>query len=181
MLLEDQFGVGDVVHLGDTGGPIAIGTVEKVTLRTTTLRDLSGTLWHVPNGTILAVGNKSQLWSRAVLDIGVTYGADVDDACRVIKETADALWHDPTFADAISEEPEVLGVEGFSPDGVTIRLTVKTFPASQFRVERELRARLKRALEEAGLEMPLPQRTVWLRSTPPGLADVEPVPEPVQP
>jgi small conductance mechanosensitive channel len=159
MLLEDQFGVGDIVDVGE-----AVGTVEKVTLRVTTVRDITGTLWHVPNGEILRVGNKSQLWSRAVLDVAVAYDADVETACTVIKQTADGLWRDEAFADAVKEEPEVLGVENFAPDGVTIRLTIKTVPAAQYRVERELRSRMKRALEEAGIEIPLPQRTVWLRT-----------------
>jgi small conductance mechanosensitive channel len=172
MLIEDQFGVGDVVDLGE-----AVGTVEKVTLRVTTVRDISGTLWHVPNGEILRVGNKSQLWSRALLDVSVAYGADVEEACTVIKATADDLWRDPEWRAAIKEEPDVLGVETFTPDGVTIRLTVKTEPATQFRVERELRARLKAALEGAGIEMPHPQRTVWLRTGAEGLArEGEPAP-----
>lgn len=159
MLVEDQYGVGDTVDLGD-----AVGTVERVTLRITTVRDISGTLWHVPNGEILRVGNKSQLWSRALLDIAVAYGTDVDHATDVIKATADDLWRDPEFAGVIKEEPDVLGVENFSPDGVTIRLTIKTEPAAQFRVERALRARLKVAFEEAGIEIPFPQRTIWLRT-----------------
>lgn len=159
MLLEDQFGVGDVVDVGE-----ASGAVEKVTLRTTTVRDISGTLWHVPNGQILRVGNKSQLWARALLDIAVAYGSDVDEACEVIKRTADELWRDPAYAPVVKEEPEVLGVESFAADGVTLRMTIKTEPAAQFRVERELRSRIKRALEEAGIEIPLPQRTVWLRT-----------------
>jgi small conductance mechanosensitive channel len=174
MLLEDQFGVGDVVDIGE-----ASGTVEKVTLRITTVRDINGTLWHVPNGEILRVGNKSQLWSRALLDISVAYGTDVERASAVIKETADALWRDETFAGLVMEEPEVLGLERFDPDGVTIRLTVKTVPAEQFRVERELRARLKAALESSGIEIPFPQRTVWLRTgAEDGGREENPVPAP---
>lgn len=177
MLLEDQFGVGDTVDIGE-----AVGTVEKVTLRITTVRDINGTLWHVPNGEILRVGNKSQLWSRAVLDIAVAYDADVDEALAVIKQAADGVWRDDAFAPFITEEPEMLGVERFDPDGITVRLTVKTEPAEQYRVERELRVRIKRALEDAGLEIPLPQRTVWLRSdSNVGDAGGAPVPEPVGP
>lgn len=161
MLLEDQFGVGDVIDVGD-----AVGTVERVTLRTTTLRDINGTLWHVPNGEILRVGNKSQLWARALLDIGVGYGADLGAAERVIKETADAMWRDPDWSGEIEDEPEVLGVQDLAADAVTIRLSVKTEPAAQFQVERELRLRLKDALDVAGIEIPFPQRTVWLRQEP---------------
>jgi moderate conductance mechanosensitive channel len=159
MLLEDQFGVGDVVDVGE-----AVGTVDRVTLRTTTVLDINGTLWHVPNGQILRVGNRSQLWSRSILDVAVAYGSDVDAACDVIKRTADELWHDPAYAADVKEEPEVLGVENFAADGITLRMTIKTEPTAQFPIERELRSRIKRALEEAGIEIPLPQRTVWLRT-----------------
>ena len=161
MLLEDQFGVGDVIDVGE-----AAGTVERVTLRTTTLRDINGTLWHVPNGEILRVGNKSQLWARALLDIGVGYGADITAAEGVIKETADAMWHDPDWSSDIEEEPQVLGVQDLAADAVTIRLIVKTEPAAQFQVERELRLRIKDALDAAGIEIPFPQRTVWLHMEP---------------
>ncbi len=158
MLLEDQYGVGDVIDVGD-----AVGTVERVTLRTTTLRDINGTLWHVSNGEIVRVGNKSQLWARALLDIGVGYGADLTEAERVIKETADSMWQDADWSHQIEAEPEVLGVQDLAADAVTIRLSVKTEPAAQFQVERELRLRIKDALDTAGIEIPFPQRTIWLR------------------
>jgi moderate conductance mechanosensitive channel len=158
LLLEDQLGVGDIADLGD-----AVGTVEKVTLRTTTVRSLEGTLWHVPNGEILRVGNLSQNWSRALVDVDVAYGADLAQASAVIQAAADALWEDPEFRPFLVEEPEVMGVEHLAADGVTIRLGVKTEPAAQFKVQRALRARIKGALDDAGLEIPFPQRTVWFR------------------
>lgn len=159
MLLEDQFGVGDVVNVGEV-----TGTVEKVSLRVTTIRDVNGTVWHVPNSEIHRVGNLSQLWSRAVLDVEVAYDTDLRRAEGVIQRVADDLWHDAEFtAGDILEPPEVWGIQNLGADGIAIRLVVKTDPAEQWVVGRELRLRIKEAFDEAGIEIPFPQRTVWLR------------------
>ncbi len=144
--MEDQIGVGDVVDVG-----FATGTVEDVSLRTTRLRDVEGVVWYVPNGGIARVGNQSQQWSRAVLDIPVSYGADIDAAERVIAETALALAQDNGWTQRIIAPPEVWGVESFTLDTVTIRLVVKTAPHEQWRVARELRSRIKLALDAAGI------------------------------
>ena len=160
MLLEDQFGVGDVIDCGE-----ASGVVEGVSLRTTRLRDVEGTVWHVPNGQIVRVGNKSQEWSRALLDVEVAYDTDVPAAITLIKQVADEVWHDEELASSILDEPEVWGVERLGPDGIAIRLVVRTRPADQWKVLRELRQRLKSALDGAGMETAIP-RTVWVR--PPG-------------
>ncbi|MDP1818679.1 MAG: mechanosensitive ion channel family protein [Acidimicrobiales bacterium] len=157
ILVEDQYGVGDIIDAGE-----ATGTVEAVSLRTTRLRDVSGTVWHVPNGQILRVGNMSQQWARALLDVAVTYGSNIPEAERVIKRVADEVWQDRTWAGQILEEPEVWGVEDLGPDGVTIRLVVKTQPSRQFTVMRALRARIKAALDEAGIDMPHTQRNLVL-------------------
>jgi len=146
MLLEDQYGVGDVVDVGE-----ATGTVEGVSLRTTRLRDAEGTVWHVPNGEIRRVGNKSQQWARALLDVAVAYDADLPRAQQLIKATADDLWHDPEFHDVILEEPELWGVESVNAEQLLVRLAVKTQPLEQWRVSRELRTRLKDALDAAGI------------------------------
>lgn len=159
MLFEDQYGVGDVVDVGE-----AAGTVEKFSLRTTTLRDVNGTVWHIPNSEIRRVGNKSQVWSRAVLDIDVAYDTDIRRAEGIIQRVADELWRDSEFTDGdIIDPPEVWGVERLGADGISIRLVVKTDPAEQWVVGRELRLRIKEALDDAGVEIPFPQRTVWLR------------------
>jgi len=159
MLVEDQFGVGDVVDLGEV-----TGTVEDVTLRVTTLRDVNGAVWHVPNSEVRRVVNKSQLWSRAVVDVDVAYDTDLRKAEGVIQRVADKLWQDHDFDGGdIIDPPEVWGVEQLGADGVTIRLVVKTDPAEQWAIARELRLRIKEALDEAGIELPFPQRTVWLR------------------
>jgi small conductance mechanosensitive channel len=148
MIAEDQFGVGDVVDVGE-----ASGSVEGVSLRTTRIRDVEGTLWHVPNGQILRVGNKSQQWSRALLDIQVAYDADLDEARRIIKQVADEVAHDAVLGPSILEPPEVWGVEGFGPTGVAIRLVVKTRPSDQWKVLRELRARIKAGLDRADVHL----------------------------
>ena len=159
ILIEDQFGVGDVVDVGDTSG-----TIEKVSLRTTTLRDVSGTVWTVPNGEIRRTANHSQLWSRAILDIGVSYDTDIDHASEIMKAVADELWHENDPDLTILEEPSVWGVQELGNDAVVIRLVVKTDPSEQWAVGRVLRARIKKAFDEASVEIPFPQRTVWIRN-----------------
>ena len=159
ILIEDQFGVGDVVDLGECEG-----TVESLGLRSTRLRDVYGVMWHVPNGEILRVANKSQLWARALLDIEVAYEADLRHAQEVIRTVAHGMWEDPEWGnDQIADEPEVWGVQNLGADGVTIRVVMKTEPAKQWGVEREFRLRVKEALEREGIEIPYPQRTVWIR------------------
>ncbi len=158
MLIEDQYGVGDIIDAGE-----ATGTVEAVSLRTTRLRDVNGTVWHIPNGVIARVGNMSQQWARALLDVSLDVATDVDHAEGVIKRVADSLWHDPAWAGDVLEEPEVWGVERLGPDAIVIRLVVKTKPAEQFNVMRELRGRLSEAFVGEGIELPLAQRTVWVQ------------------
>ncbi|MCW3013681.1 MAG: Potassium efflux system KefA protein / Small-conductance mechanosensitive channel, partial [Solirubrobacterales bacterium] len=157
ILVEDQFGVGDIIELDAD----AQGTVEMVSLRTTRLRAVDGTVWHVPNGQIAKVGNKSQLWSRSLLDVNVAYNTDIELAKEVIKSAADAVWKEH---DSVLEEPDIWGVEALDASGVTIRLVVKTTPAEQWRVSRVLRERIKGAFDEAGIEIPFPQQTVWHRA-----------------
>jgi len=128
-----------------------------VSLRTTRVRGVDGTLWHVPNGSIARVGNKSQEWSRALLDVEVAYGVDLEHAQRVIKQSADALWKHPDFAESIIEEPEVWGVEKLGTTGVAIRLVVKTRPKDQWKVLRALRERITQAFIDAGIATPTAQ------------------------
>ncbi|GGN12941.1 mechanosensitive ion channel protein MscS [Lentzea pudingi] len=145
MLLEDQYGVGDVVDLGP-----ATGTVEAVALRTTTIRDTGGTVWYVRNGEILRVGNSSQGFAVAVVDLPLSYGANLAEATQVLDRTVrEVADKDPLKAD-ITAKPEVLGVEKFTPEGITLRVTAKTRPGRQWAVQRNLRAQLMPALEEAG-------------------------------
>jgi small conductance mechanosensitive channel len=149
MLLEDQYGVGDVVDSG-----VATGTVEGVSLRTTRIRDADGVVWHVPNGVITRLGNKSQVWSRALVDVAISYQADVPAAVEVIREAAREVARDPAFAPVVLAEPTVLGVESMTGGAVVVRVTVRTRAQEQFGVERALRARIKAALDTAGIPAP---------------------------
>lgn len=162
MLIEDQYAVGDVVDVGD-----AVGTVEKVSLRTTRLRDVNGTVWHFPNGEIRRVGNMSQEWSRALLDIAVGYGADIDEASAIIKTVADGMADEPAYRRQFLAPPEVWGVENVAADGVVIRLVIKTKPGQQWGIARELRRRVKLAFDAAGIEIPFPQTGIWVRQDEP--------------
>ena len=161
MILEDQYGVGDAIDAGE-----ASGIVEAVSLRTTRLRSVDGTVWHIRNGEIIRIGNMSQGWSRALLDVSVAYDTDTDLATRTIKAVADSVWQDPVLGLVVLEEPEVWGVENLGVDGIAIRLVVKTAPLEQWTVARELRKRIKAAFAENGIEIPLPQRSLWLRTSP---------------
>jgi small conductance mechanosensitive channel len=171
MLIEDQYGVGDIVNLGD-----ATGIVEEISLRTTRLRDIEGTVWTVPNGEIRRVANKSYSWARAVLDITVAYDTDLDHAERVIKEAADTLWRDPLPTATLLEEPEIWGLQDFGDNAIAIRLVVKTEPGEQWAASREIRRRIKDAFDREGIVIPFPQRVVWSGEAParePGPAEPE--------
>jgi small conductance mechanosensitive channel len=158
MMVEDQYGVGDAVDLGE-----AIGTVEAVGLRVTRVRDVDGTVWYVRNGEILRVGNQSQNWARTVLDISVSYSEDLTRVREVLTEVAHSLWDDEDYRDIIIEEPEVWGVQNLGPEAVVVRVTLKTAPMEQWNVAREMRERIKARFDHEGIVMPLPQRVVWQR------------------
>lgn len=158
MLLEDQYGVGDVVDVGD-----ASGVVEAITLRVTRLRSVDGTVWHVPNGEIRRVGNMSQLWSVALLDVDIAYDADVEQAAAIMTDSANRVVAREEFAAFIIDPPEFVGLEALGADGLRLRLRVKTQPGQQWALQRALRTEVKRAFDDAGIEIPFPQRTVWLR------------------
>ena len=145
MMLEDQYGVGDVVDIGP-----ATGTVESVGLRITTIRDVKGTVWYVRNGEVTRVGNSSQGYAIALIDVPLSYSADVERATAVLTEAAHtAAATEPLSVDLL-EEPEVLGVEKVTPESIELRLTVKVRPGRQWAVQRQLRAACLTALEEAG-------------------------------
>ena len=146
MLVEDQYGVGDVITVGG-----ATGTVETVTLRITRLRDVNGIVWHVRNGTIEQVGNESQGWARAVIDFPVPYAADLTTIRTVLASTADTMWEEPLWRTVMIEKPEVWGAQEVTTSTITMRVVVKTAPLRQWEVEREMRARVKAALDAAGI------------------------------
>jgi len=167
MLLEDQYGVGDAVDVGE-----ASGVVETVGLRITSIRDSRGVLWHVRNGEIVRVGNKSQGWALGVLDVPVGF-ARVDEATRVLQEAGAAFAEDPEWAGDLIDPPTVLGVERVTVDGAVLRVTVKTTNEAQARVGRELRTRLTAALGDAGVMDAMTAGRVYIR---PGAEDDPPAP-----
>ncbi len=166
MLAEDQYGIGDVVDLGE-----AVGVVEGISLRTTILRSLDGTVWHVPNGVVQRVGNLSQLWSVAVLDVDVAYQTDLVRARELLHRAADEVCEREEFAPHVIEAPTVLGVERLGADGITLRLTVKVEPGTQWSLQRAMREHVKDVFDGAAIEIPFPQRTVWMRVEPDAPAD----------
>jgi len=147
IVAEDQFGVGDTIDLGNG----AKGVVERVTLRSTHLRDSEGTMWHVSNGQITRVANKSQEWARALIDVVLPYSADIDAVSGVMQEVADGMQADPAWSARILERAEIWGIQDFDPDGVHVRLVIRTEPAAQFGVLRELRGRLKTTFDAKGI------------------------------
>ena len=150
LIIEDQFGVGDVVDLGP-----AIGTVEEVALRYTRLRDLSGIVWYVRNGEILRVANKSQGWTLAVVDIPVAYNADLDKVRDIIESVAIDMDEDPTYDDMLLGKPMFAGVESMSGDAVFLRITAKAVPEQQVPLARAIRERMKLAFDRAGIVIPV--------------------------
>jgi len=168
MLVEDQYGVGDIIDVGD-----ATGVVEEINLRTTRIRDVNGTVWFVPNGEIRRIGNMSQQWARAVLDIEVSYDTNIDHAAAVIKRVADEVWHDALEHATVLEEPEIWGVQAFGASAIAIRLVLKVEPSEQWATSREVRKRIKEAFDAEAIEIPFPQRTVWMHTEPPAEASPE--------
>ncbi|WP_221089100.1 mechanosensitive ion channel family protein [Deinococcus aquaedulcis] len=157
ILLEDQYGVGDVITV-NTG--LITGTVERLNLRVTALRALDGTVHIVPNGQIQTVSVSSKDWSRVVATVDVTYNANIDDALRVLEAVSTELYESEEWKGFFLEAPEVQGVTQLAPDGVTLRALFKVQPKSQYAIGREFNRRIKIAMDEAGIEIPFPQRSL---------------------
>lgn len=156
ILLENQYGINDVVRVGNLAG-----LVERVTLRVTVLRDIDGSVHFVPNGQISSVTNMTHGWSRALLDVAVAYKEDVDRVMEVLIEIAKELRRDPEFRGMIIETPEMLGVDELGDSAVVVRLLIKTRPLRQWTVKREMLRRIKKRFDELGIEIPFPHRTVF--------------------
>ena len=147
LVIEDQYGVGDWVDLG----PDAQGVVEQVSLRSTRLRGVDGTVWHVPNGEVRRVGNFTQDFAYAVLDLQVSLDVDLHQVEQAVSRIADELCRDPAWAEDITGSPDLWGVNTLTREGATIRLLIKTAPGAQWRVQRELRRRVKGIFDDLGL------------------------------
>jgi small-conductance mechanosensitive channel len=152
LLFEGQFGIGDVVKIGDTSG-----LVEKITLRTTVLRDTYGAVHTIPNGEITRSSNLTKSWSRAVLDVSVSYSEDVDRVIALLREIGAKFRVDPEWSALLLDDPQVLGVENFGDSSLVVRMLAKTLPLKQWDVARELRRRIKNRFAETGIEMPEPR------------------------
>jgi moderate conductance mechanosensitive channel len=155
MVFEDQLGVGDIVDLGEVSG-----VVEGVGVRVTQVRDVNGTLWFVRNGEILRVGNKSQGWARVIIDLPAPYTSDVEAVEQTMLETAQKMADDPRWKRKVLEKPEIWGIESISAEALVVRLVMKVRGPDQFEVARELRLRLKLALDEVGVALPALNRVV---------------------
>lgn len=149
IVAEDQVGIGDVVDLG-----LATGIVEYVSVRITHVRDVNGTLWYVRNGEITRIGNMSQGWSRVIIDLAVPTHADIEEVEAAMLAAAKTLVKDPKWRTRILEEPEVWGLEAITGEALVIRLVIKTRSNAKDDVARELRMRLKNAMDELGLSLP---------------------------
>ncbi len=155
MLIEDQFGVGDIIDVGE-----AAGSVETVSLRTTRIRALNGTLWHIPNSEIRRVGNMSQQWARAVVDLSVSYESKYDDVVKSIDSAIDILMENEETMAVLVERPTVLGIERFAGSSVDIRVLLMTKPANQWMIAREFRKAVKFCFDRDKIEFPFPQLTI---------------------
>lgn len=155
ILMENQFALGDVIEAAGKGG-----VVERMTLRVVHLRDLDGSLHVIPNGQITVVTNMTRGWSRAVIELGVGYGTDLDRALQIFGDEARKLEADPAWSARVDGPPEVSGVIELGDSSVVIRTMLRTKPAQHWDVGREFRRRIKRRLEVEGIDIPFPQRVV---------------------
>ncbi|MDM7324489.1 MAG: mechanosensitive ion channel family protein [Thermus sp.] len=156
ILLEDQYGVGDIVQIGGVGGQ-----VERFNLRLTVLRDLEGRVHFIPNSEVRQVTVLTQEWSRAVVDVGVAYKEDVDRVLKVFQDEVERFYQDPEWQDRFTEAPQVLGVHDLGNSAVVIRVLFSTKPAQQWAVAREFRRRIKNRLDQEGIEIPYPHQKLY--------------------
>jgi small conductance mechanosensitive channel len=157
ILIEDQFTVGDVVEIGGI-----TGNVEHMTLRATEVRDLYGTVHIIPNGEIRIVANKSRAWSRAIVDVSVTYEEDVDTAVQTLQEIGEAMADHKMMGLLLQEPAVVTGVEGLEDWAVRLRIMVKTLPNAQWEVQRYLRRQIRLTFAEKGLSLAFPRQDVMI-------------------
>jgi small conductance mechanosensitive channel len=159
ILLEDQYRIGDIVNIGEKGG-----LVENFNLRITQLRNPDGNLITLPNSAIVEVENLSRDWSRSDFRIEVAYDTDVDLALAIVRDTTEKMAHDPDWQDKILDTNEFFGIEHLSHQGMVIRIWVKTLPIQQWVVAMELRRRLKKAFDQQGIRIGMPQQ-LWLQNS----------------
>jgi len=163
ILLENQYMITDVIEVNGI-----VGNVEMMTLRATTLRDAAGTLYIVPNGEIRIVANRTRDWSRAIIDVGIAYEADVDRALAALQSIGEEMVADPEIGPLLLEAPQVTGVEGLEEWAVRLRMMVKTKPNQQWDVQRYLRRRIRLEFADRGIDLAFPRQEVALVNMPAG-------------
>ncbi|HEY3409720.1 MAG TPA: mechanosensitive ion channel family protein [Propionicimonas sp.] len=151
MIMEDQYGVGDLIDTGEVRG-----TVEEVGLRVTRVRDATGTVWYVRNGEILKLGNQSQGWSTAIIDVPVAYDEDAGKVIGILEQVATDIDADPAFEDVLLEKPTVAGVNAVTATTMSIRMMAKTAPNQHWGLQRALLERSLTTLGKAGVRSPSP-------------------------
>lgn len=155
IILENQYRVGDVISIGGTAG-----SVEDISLRMTTLRDLDGTVHHISHSQVKEVSNLSKTYSRINLDIGVAYDSDLKKVIGVINEVGTELAGDLVWKDSIIKTPQFLRVNNFGDSAIDLKILGETKPGKQWEITGELRLRIKIAFDKEGIEIPFPQRVV---------------------
>lgn len=155
IILEDQYRKGDSIKVGDIAG-----TVEEINLRKTVIRDIDGVEHHIPNGEIKITSNRTKLWSRVNLEIGVSYDTDLDKAIGVLNEVGEKMAKDKDWKDVITEAPQTLGVNEFADSAIIIKVSGQTKPGEQWNIARELRKRIKKAFDKEKIEIPFPHRVI---------------------
>jgi small conductance mechanosensitive channel len=156
IILENQYRIGDAIEVAG-----ASGLVESISIRKTVLRDLEGRVHIIPNGEIKMVSNLSKEWSRAVVDIGISYREDIDQIIALLSQIGKDLEGEEPYKSAILEPMQILGVEQFKESEIVIRTIVKTVPLKQWEVSRELRRRIKNRFDEKGIQIPFPHRVLF--------------------
>ena len=156
MLFEDQIRKGDVANINGV-----VGIVEKIEMRTITLRDFSGSVHIIQNGKVNTLANMTKEWSAIVLDIGVAYKEDVDKVIGIMKEVGEKMATDKEYKDQILEPVEIFGLDKFADSALIIKARIKTIPLSQWAIGREYRRRIKYAFDENNIEIPFPHTTVY--------------------
>lgn len=155
LMLENQYRIGDIVTIEGLSG-----MVQDISLRKTTLRDINGTVHHIPHGSITKVSNQSKDFSRVNLDIGVAYKTDIGHLAEVINRTGNELAADPAFSDSIISPPQFVRIGEFADSAIIVKILGDTRPHRQWEVAGELRRRLKEAFEKEGIEIPFPQTVI---------------------
>ncbi len=155
IILENQYRIGDVVKFDDTGG-----LVENITLRMTTIRDLDGTVHHIPHGEIKKVSNLTKIFSRVNMNIGIAYDANIEHVISVVNQVGNDLAADPAWKDSILQAPQFLRIDDFGDSSIIIKIVGDTQASKQWEVSGELRKRIKMAFDQEGIDIPFPQRVI---------------------